>query len=192
MPKLIFNTIKPKVTFYIRFDIATGVCNGISTVKKGNCIEVEEELAQKLSKGQLLMSNYKVIFDQNSYKLVEKSFATKDDNTQNYCKNLYRIIQNNEDGCIRFALDMSKKEWFVTMDQTLRKHLKKTMTFENWLYDFFVVDKDNFNNLYYMFKLDLLKLILDGHLRINHSTDQIPALLCRKIFNYSLEVKHGY
>lgn len=191
MSKLIFNTIKPDVQFYLRFDSDSGACVGVSTLKKGNCIEIDSDLANDLNKGKEMMSSYTVVFENNRYVLKRKEQVQQYTN-QNYCKNLFRVTPNKNDECIRFSLDMSKKEWTISMDQSLRKHLKKTMTFENWLYDFYVVDQNDFNNLYYSFKMDLLKLISDNFVKIKHTVDDIPALMCRKIFNYSIEIKNAY
>jgi len=190
MPEIIFNTIKPDRTFYLRFDVDNGSCVGVSTIQKGNCIEISEELADDFNRGKELMSNYSVVFEEDSYVLMKKEHI----NTVNhldYCKNLYRIFPNTTENCIRFVLDMDRKEWFITMDQPLRKQLKKTMTFENYMYEFFVVDQNDYNILYYSFKIDLLQLISAGHIKLKHNNNEVPALLCRKVFNYSLEVKNA-
>lgn len=193
-PELKFKIIPPSVTYYLKFDPTTGNIIGCSVEKKGNCLKIDEELGRQIKSGQKSFTNYKAVLIGNEYVVQPKNFVTskpqtdiKIDEIEN--KNLYRIKVNTKDSCVRFLLNLSKKTWTITIDDQLRKTLQNSLNLiEDNLHNFYAVDTDNPNLLECVLTLNINMLIKDGIIQQAHALDTVPALYCRKVYNYSLEV----
>lgn len=193
-PKLTFETIRPSVNYYLRFDPATGNILGCSIEKKGDCIEIDQELGKQIKSGQKSFMNYKAVLINNEYVVKPKNFVEskqqtniKTDHIEN--KALYRVQKNNKDSCIRFLLDTTAKKWIIKIDNEIRTTLRNNLNLKgDNRHNFYVVDDNNPNFLNYIMTLDIARLINDGTLQEDHLSNTIPMLYCRKIYNYSYEV----
>ena len=72
-PPLKFGNYKPEMKYYFKFDPDSGEVLEFSIEKKGNCVEISKELADKLYAGQTNYIFYKVILDKDGYKAVPKN-----------------------------------------------------------------------------------------------------------------------
>ena len=191
-PPLTFGNYKPEMKYYFRFDPDNGEVLEFSIEKKGNCVEISKELADKLYAGQTNFIFYKVILGKDGYKAVPKNAVENKIHTEIQQKdivntNLYEIKSNKKDSCIRFKLDMSKKEWCISIDEKLKKSLKDNVDPNNE-YEFFTTNSNNTSVPAYSFKIKLQNLF-ENNVTIPHPVDYVPKIFCRKVFNYALEIK---
>ena len=191
-PPLTFGNYKPEMKYYFRFDPDNGEVLEFSIEKKGNCVEISKELADKLYAGQTNFIFYKVILSKDGYKAVPKNAVENKTHTEIQQKdivntNLYEIKSNKKDSCIRFKLDMSKKEWCISIDEKLKKSLQDNVDPNNE-YEFFTTNSNNTSVPAYSFKIKLQNLF-ENNVTIPHPVDYVPKIFCRKVFNYALEIK---
>ena len=99
---------------------------------------------------------------------------------------MYEIKSNTYDSCIRFNLNMIKKEWNISIDSDLKSSLKNSVDANNE-YEFFATNVSNTSIPAYSFKSKLQNLF-DGDITIPHTVDYVPKIFCRKVFNYAYEV----
>lgn len=190
-PPLTFGNYKPEMKYYFRFDPDSGEVLEFSIEKKGNCVEISKELADKLYAGETNYIFYKVILSKDGYKAVPKDAVENKTHTEIQQKvvinkNLYEIKSNQNESCIRFYLNMSKKEWTVSIDENLKASLQDSVDADNE-YEFFATNDSNTSIPAYSFKIKLQNLFNDN-ITIPHTVDYIPRIFCRKVFNYAYEV----
>ena len=190
-PPLKFGNYKPKMKYYFRFDPDSGEVLEFSIEKKGNCVEISKELADKLYAGQTNYIFYKVILDKDGYKAVPKNAVESKTLTEIQQKdivntNLYEIKPNTNDSCIRFNLNMTKKELNISIDSNLKASLQDSVDADNE-YEFFATNDSNTSIPAYSFKIKLQNLF-DNNITIPHTVDYVPKIFCRKVFNYAYEV----
>tara|TARA_B100000575_G_C23109732_1_gene640902 strand:- start:406 stop:990 length:585 start_codon:yes stop_codon:yes gene_type:complete len=190
-PPLKFGNYKPEMKYYFKFDPDSGEVLEFSIEKKGNCVEISKELADKLYAGQTNYIFYKVILDKDGYKAVPKNAVESKTHTEIQQKdivntNLYEIKSNTNNSCIRFILNMTKKELNISIDSKLKASLQNSVDADNE-YEFFATDDDNTSIPAYSFKIKLQNLF-DNNIVIPHAVDYVPKIFCRKVFNYAYEV----
>ena len=190
-PPLKFGTTPPKRNYYLMFKPDDGEVIGFGIEKKGDCVEISKDLADKIHNGETSYTMYKVILDKNGYKAVPKNAVESKTHTEIQQKdivntNLYEIKSNTNDSCIRFNLNMTKKELNISIDSKLKASLQNSVDTENE-YEFFVTDDNNTSIPAYSFKIKLQNLF-DNNITIPHTVDYVPKIFCRKVFNYAYEV----
>ena len=141
-PPLKFGTTPPKRNYYLMFKPDDGEVIGFGIEKKGDCVEISKDLADKIHNGETSYTMYKVILDKNGYKAVPKNAVESKTHTEIQQKdivntNLYEIKSNTNDSCIRFNLNMTKKELNISIDSKLKASLLNSVDTENE-YEFFV------------------------------------------------------
>lgn len=193
-PPLTFDVIKPDVTHYIHFNPETGIPTGCSVEQKGHSVKISEELAIQIKKGYKNLLDYRVKLVNNEFVVETKNAlqnVTHNQTHSNLIENrtVYEIKKNNKDSCIRFVLDLKQKVWNVSIDTELKNSLKNTLKSLDTVYKFFTTSTDNSALLDYEFLIDIKELMSKETLTMPHQSDSIPRLFCRKVYNYSYEVR---
>ena len=105
-PPLVITTEPTKLNFYVTFNPDTGKVTGMTPQKQGNCVAIDEYLANQIQKGVKTFFDFKVELQNNQYVLVQKdAVQVKDNNVDAMAvvenKFLYEIKYNDTDSCIR-------------------------------------------------------------------------------------------
>ena len=193
-PPLVITTEPTKHNFYATFDPNTGKVTGMTPQKQGNCVEIDEYLANQIQKGNKTFFDFKVELQNNEYVLVQKDAVQVKDNNVNTMtvvenKFLYEIKYNDTDSCIRFTLSKNHKKFIVTIDDTLANNLSATIDMNKTnVYNFFTTDQDNTSIVDSILEVNLNDLIKNKQVEINYTPNFVPRLFCRKLYNYSYEV----
>jgi|TARA_B100001094_G_scaffold47089_1_gene42326 hypothetical protein len=192
-PPLEFDVIRPKVKYYFHFDIETGDVFGCSVQHQGHSVEITKELADGIHNGTKELTDYRVVFKNTEY--VVESLFVENNKLQNDVKTddhinkvIYEIGKNDTDSCVRFVLDMKNKKWNISIDDELKNVIQNTVTQDNFIFKFFTTPKNNTSVPEYSFEVDMTQLCAVGNVQIDHNSNQIPRLFCRKVYNYSYEV----
>jgi len=190
-PPLKFGIFQPERKYYLMFKPDTGTVTGYGVEKKGDCVEISKDLADKIHNGETSYTMYKVILHKDGYKAVPKNAVESKTHTEIQQKNivntnLYEIKSNTNDSCIRFNLNMTKKQWNISIDNDLKASLQNSVDADNE-YEFFATDDSNTSIPAYTFKIKLQNLF-DNNITIQHTVDYVPKIFCRKVFNYAYEV----
>lgn len=192
-PPLKFDVIRPKVKYYFHFDPETSDVYGCSVQQKGHSVEISKELAKQVQNGTRRLTEYKVVFKNTQY-VVESKFTVTQKQQNNLEQNssvnklIYEIVKNDKESCIRFRLDIKNKKWNITIDNELKTVIENTVQQEDNIFKFFATTQNNTSVPEYTFDVDLNQVCEQGNVEIEHKTDSVPRLFCRKIYNYSYEV----
>ena len=79
-PPLVITTEPTKHNFYATFDPDSGKVTGMTPQKQGNCVEIDEYLANQIQKGVKTFFDFKVELQNNQYVLVQKDAVQVKDN----------------------------------------------------------------------------------------------------------------
>jgi hypothetical protein len=194
---LTFRPIIQKQKWYFSFNKDTGQVLNCSVTKKGNSVEISESLGHDIAIGLKNLSQYVVILQDGKYIVKSKtemdgieyeiSSPKKAEN-----RNVYKIDSNNIDDKISFKLDMKNKQWNIKINDNLGQEIENTLDMsKNIILNFYVTKKDDANILDYVLPVSLNNLIKQKTLTMEHKSNNIPSLYCRKLYDYSYEVVNG-
>jgi hypothetical protein len=196
-PDLTFTPIMKEQKWYFNFNKDTGQVLNCGVIKKGNSIEVSESLGHDIANGLKNLSQYIVILEDGKYIVKSKNEMegikyeiSAPDKIEN--KNVYKIEPNNVNDKISFKLDMKNKQWNIGINENLGKEIANTLDMsKDIVLDFYVTEKDDANILDYILPVNLNNLIKQKTLTMDHKSNNVPSLYCRKIYDCSYEVING-
>jgi len=181
---------------YLKFDKFTGEIQSCQAGYIVDGLAITEELGIDFVTGKEIMSNYKVVFIDNSYKLIKKYVIQKDsyNNTQSNSiivnKNVYKITTaDNDNNCISIQLNKKEKNLTFSVSEQFKNSMKDYFT-ENSSKDhyFFATKKNDGSILDHTFVIDMKELLEKGIINVNYDPKYSIDLYCRKTFDYKYEV----
>jgi lipoprotein-anchoring transpeptidase ErfK/SrfK len=180
---------------YLKFDKFTGEIQSCQGGYIADGLAINEELGIDFVTGKEVMSNYKVIFVDNVYKLIKKYVIQKDsyNNTQSndtvINKNIYKITTAvNDNNCISIRLNKKEKNLMFSVTEQFKDSMKDYFT-ENSSKDhyFFATKKNDGTILDNIFVIDMKELLEQGIINVSYDPEHSVDLYCRKTFDYKYE-----
>jgi lipoprotein-anchoring transpeptidase ErfK/SrfK len=180
---------------YLKFDKFTGEIQSCQGGYIADGLAINEELGIDFVTGKEVMSNYKVIFVDNAYKLIKKYVIQKDsyNNTQSndtvINKNIYKITTAvNDNNCILIRLNKKEKNLMFSVTEQFKDSMKDYFT-ENSSKDhyFFATKKNDGSILDNIFVIDMKELLEQGIINVSYDPKHSVDLYCRKTFDYKYE-----
>ena len=188
---------------YIQFNQETGEALTVGPTKEGNCIGIEETIANDLKAGMKQLNQFKVVLDEETKKYILSEIRLDTNLTKKYIieppasKYIFQLPVSSvkEDG-INLIQNANKGVWAVSIQGETHKTIKELAETNKQLKQlFFVTEKNNPNILHDTLIVDLNKLVDEEEYEIKTFDKQSVKLnisvFCRNTYNEYTHVREN-